>query len=96
MKKQTKLPAWIQNRKLDFIEDDIVQEITKKEKHHIFRDEKWTFYKMLIRHKNIIRYATDNFNKIERLKREIQQSKEKIKKYNLESNTYWEHLSPFK
>ena len=94
MKVSPKYPSWIRNRDLDFLPEKQIKEISEREGNNI-TNEKWSFRQVLYKNRNLIRYSKQNYDKIERLEKELKVARQKIHQYKQESNMLWEHLVPF-
>ena len=94
MKDLSKYPTWIRNRQLDFIPDETIKRISEREKETL--SGSITFYDAVKKHRNLLRYASDNLDTIEKLKKKIKQAREKVHQYRQEDNMLWEGLVPFK
>lgn len=94
MKDLPKYPTWIRNRQLDFIPDETIKRISEREQETLYSD--LTFYEAVKKHRNLLRYASQNIDKIERLTKELKQAREKVHQYRQDDNMLWESLVPFK
>ena len=94
MKVQPKLPYWIRERDLDFIDDEKLDKIESIEKETITTAK--SFRRALYDHRTLIYKSKRQFVALEKAKQEVKRLQKELAQNKLDSNTLWTDLSPFK
>ena len=94
MKVQPKLPYWIRERDLDFIDDEKLDKIESIEKETLTTAK--SFRRELLNHRTIIGKSKRQFVALEKAKQEVKRLQKELAQNKLESNRLWTDLSPFK
>ena len=94
MKEKQKLPYWIRERDLDFINDTQLDRIEDIEKETLSTAK--SFRRELYDHRTIISKSKRQYHALKNAEEEVKRLKGALKKNQLDSNTLWTDLSPFK
>ena len=94
MKEKQKLPYWIRERDLDFINDTQLDKIENIEKETSSNAK--SFRRELYDHRTIISKSKRQYHALKNAEEEVKRLKGALKKNQLDSNTLWTDLSPFK
>lgn len=94
MKEQPKLPYWIRERDLDFIDEETLDKIENREKETPTLDK--SFRRDLLDHRTLIGKSKRQFKALEKAEREVKRLKKELHQNKQDSNMIWTTLSPFK
>ena len=94
MKEHPKLPSWIRNRDLPFLDEKQLELISENEGKLKGRD--LSFREFLLKHRTIIGISKRQYQALEKKKKEILRLQESLRELKQDSSSMWSVLVPFK